>query len=73
MIVVGDRFEFLRNAGNAGADHFHGQIARSDPDVECQTDGGGTNRRQQGVGNGVGKDAPRFFFSTQCRQGSNDG
>ena len=66
MVVVGDRLEFLRNAGNTGTDQFHRQIARGNPDVECQTDSGGTNRRQQGVRDGVRKDTPRFFFSTQC-------
>ena len=67
MVVIGDFFQFLRDIGNAGIDEVYRQIARSDPEVECQADGGGTDGRQERVRDGVGEDAARFFLGSQSR------
>ena len=66
MVVIRDLFEFLRYSGRALVDQIHRQVARCNPEIECQADGGSTDCREQCVRHGVGKDTARFFFSSQC-------
>ena len=67
VVVIGDFFQFLRDAGNAGIDEVYRQVARCDPEIEDQADGSGTDRRQKRVGDGVGEDTARFFLGSQSR------
>ena len=67
MVVIGDFFQFLRDIGNAGIDEVYRQVARGNPEVEYQADGGGTDGRQERVRDGMGEDAARFFFGSQRR------
>ena len=72
VIVVGQPLQLARYLRCARADDISGQIRGSEPEEKCQSNRRRTDRRQQRVGDGVGKDAPRVALRPKCSERRDD-
>ena len=73
VIVVGQPLQLARYLRCACADNIGGQVRGGEPEEKCQSNRRRTDRRQQRVGDGVGKDAPRVALRPKCSERRDDG
>lgn len=72
MIIVAHLANVLGDIRHAGADGFRRQVARLDPEIQEQADPGGTDGREQGIGDGVLEDLLCFLLGSHHGKGRND-
>lgn len=65
--------QVLGHLGGTGTDDVGRQVARRDPQVQGQADGGGADCGQQGVDQGVAEDLAGLLLRAQGGQGRDDG
>ena len=73
VIVVGQPLQLARYIRCARTNDIGGQVRGSEPEEKCQSNRRRTDRRQQRVGDGVGKDAPRVALRPKRGKRRDDG
>ena len=72
MVIVAHLANVLGDIRHAGTDGLCRQVARLDPEIKEQANPGGTDSREQGIGDGVLEDPFRFFLGSHHGKGRND-